>query len=104
MNRTILIGYTVSLVLFTIFSYAFIDPGFFYLHSIYSGFAWNYRLLTTIIYILFISIFFGFYLYVLKFLAQKKLEWNSLKQLIVITIVLLIFSYPTILSYDIFNY
>ncbi|MGE5041793.1 MAG: hypothetical protein ACM3IJ_02730 [Candidatus Levyibacteriota bacterium] len=99
MNKILFGSYVFMLFLFTLFSYLFIDPNFFYLRPLYSGIAFDHRVLVTLGYAIFICGFFVFYLYFLK--AVKKI--SVLKILLVFSFLLLI-SYPTILSYDIFNY
>lgn len=92
--------YSVFLLLFFLFSYLFIDTNLTYLHSLYTGFYSDYRIITTFVYFLLVSFFFLFYLYFLK----KKITSELHKKLIVVSLLFLVFSYPAILSYDIFNY
>lgn len=96
--------YVVILFAFLIFSYAFVDYNFLYLKNFYTGFSNNNREITTFIYIAFILVLFVFYFLFLFLAKQKKLNMNHLKQLIGISFVTLFFSYPAMLSYDIFNY
>lgn len=104
MKKIIFIFYSIFLSLFTIFSYAFIDPNFIYLHNLYSGFALTNRNITTALYIMFILVFFVFYILFIKGYQEKILKNNDINLLIAITAFVLFFSYPTMLSYDIFNY
>ena len=104
MKKLTIIFYVIFLLLFSFFSYAFIDQNLPYLHNVYSGFAFSNRLLTAAIYILSIIIFFIFY-GIFIFLGVKKMI--NLKEIIIllcVTVVALFFSYPAMLSYDIFNY
>lgn len=104
MKKLIFILYFLLLLLFTIFSYAFIDPNLFYLKRLYSGFAFQNRAITTIIFIGFISFLFVFYFSFLQLLNKKILNIHDIKWLIGMTTGILFFSYPAMLSYDIFNY
>lgn len=100
MNRLIFI-YAGLLVLFSLFSYLFIDVNLPYLHFLYSGFALSYRLLVSIIYAVLI---FGFSIFYVQLLKTEKISVSYLKKLIFASIICLIVSYPAVLSYDIFNY
>lgn len=97
-------SYSVILFAFLIFSYAFVDYNFLYLKNFYTGFSVTNREITTFIYIGFILILFVFYFLFLSLARQKKLNMNHLRQLVGISLVTLFFSYPAMLSYDIFNY
>ncbi len=99
MKKILIPSYIVLLILFTIFSYLFIDQNLFFLKSLYSGFSNHHREITALIYLVFISTFFLFF-----FLFLKNVSKINLKLLIIITSVVLFFSYPATLSYDIFNY
>lgn len=104
MNLVLLIGYTALLVGFSIFSYAFVDPNLFPLKKFYTGFTSENRDITTFLYILFIILFYLFYLIFLFKMRKRTLDTTFLKKLVPITIAILLFSYPAMLSYDIFNY
>lgn len=104
MNRIVLILYTLLLIFFTLFSYFSIDRNLFYLRNIYTGLAFDKRFSTTIIYILLIFLFFIFDFLFLILLKKKRIGFKNIKLLISITVVILFFSYPAMLSYDIFNY
>lgn len=103
MNKFIFASYVLTLFLFLIFSYAFVDPNLSYLKVLYSGFAFDHRTVATIIYGFLMSFLFAFYLYVLR-ISKNKLKFKEIKALIVLAIAILLFSYPAMLSYDIFNY
>ena len=77
----------------------FVDPNLAYLDKIYTGFAFQNRGVVSIIYLSLISVFFIFYFYFLK-----RIELGSLKKIIFASVILLLFAYPAVLSYDIFNY
>jgi len=104
MKKLLILGYLIHLLLFTIFSYFFVDPNLIYLRNIYTGFAFDYRGITTFIYSLFILSFFVFYFLFLKLAGKKLLNQKDLIILVAITIISLFFSYPALVSYDIFNY
>lgn len=104
MKILIIFLYSVFLLLFSIFSYAFVDPNLSYLKSIYSGFVFSNRFFTTVLYILFIFIFFIFYGIFVWLGVRKKLQFNDALLLLGVTVGALFISYPAMLSYDIFNY
>lgn len=104
MKKTIFILYFAFLVLLTIFSYAFIDPNLSYLKNIYSDFAFSNRSLTTFFYASSIIIYFIFYGVFIYFGIKKKVNVKDIVVLLGATSFILIFSYPAMLSYDIFNY
>ena len=90
-----------SLILFSLFSYGFIDPNLIYFRNIFTNFAFQQRELTTFIYgALVLSLFISFY-----FIFKKpKFDFKNIRNLIILTTIILLFSYPATLSYDIFNY
>lgn len=104
MKKFIIILYATFLSLFTVFSYAFVDPNLSYLKKIYSGFAFSNRLPTTIFYTSAIFIFFIFYGFFIYLGVKKKINLKEIFILLSVTVVGLFFSYPAMLSYDIFNY
>lgn len=104
MNKLALFLYAIFLSLFTLFSYFFVDSNLLYLKDLYSGLAFSNRFLITTFYIAFIFIFFVFYGTFIWLGVKKKLRFKDVFILIGITVGGLIFSYPAMLSYDIFNY
>jgi len=102
MSKLTLVGYFILITSFCVFSYLFIDPNFFYLSFLFSGIAFTKRIEVGILYSIFIFLFFSFYLYFLSYF-KKNNKIKTLKIIIAITSFLLL-SYPTIISYDIFNY
>ncbi len=104
MKKILILGYLIHLLLFTIFSYFFVDPNLIYLRNIYTGFAFDYRGITTFIYSLFILSFFIFYFLFLRLAGKRLINQKDLIILITVTIASLLFSYPALVSYDIFNY
>ncbi len=99
MNRSLLASYVILLVLLTFFSYAFVDPNLFYLKPISNDFYKQQRLLTTLCYLSITLIFFLFYIFFIKNI--KKI---NLRAVILLSSFILFFSYPSMFSYDIFNY
>ncbi len=102
--RMVYILYTSVLAALTFFSYLFIDPNLFYLHTLYSDFTFQHRTFTTILYGICIILFFVFYLLFLRLASKKLLDIQKIKLLINMTMGVLFFSYPAMLSFDIFNY
>lgn len=96
--------YAVALLGLTVFSYLFIDPNLIYLKNLYSGFIFSNRGETTILYSLIIILLFTFYFLFLWLLNKKKINVKDVKFLVMVTIALLLISYPAMLSFDIFNY
>ncbi len=104
MKHTLFLGYTLFLIIFTLFSYLFIDPNFFYLHYFYTSFFSLHRTVTTILFVLLVVLFFAFYLSFLFLIQKNIIVKKELLYVIGITICALLFSYPAMLSFDIFNY
>lgn len=104
MKRLIIILYSLFLLLFTVFSYVFVDPNLTYFKNFYSGFALHNRPLTAILYSLSIVIFFVFYIIFIYLGVKKMINIGEVFILLSITVLILFLSYPAMLSYDIFNY
>lgn len=104
MKKLAFILYSVFLSLFTVFSYAFVDPNLSYLKNVYSDFAFSNRLLTTVFYVSAILISFVFYGVFIYLGVRRKVNLREIFILLGITVTILFFSYPAMLSYDIFNY
>jgi len=104
MKQLIIVLYFVFLFLLTVFSYAFVDPNLFYLKILYSGFSFSHRLLATSFYTLFVIVFFIFYGIFTWWAIKKKINIKKIFILLIISCGILLFSYPAMLSYDIFNY
>ncbi len=106
-----LIAYFLTLLFLTIYSYSQIDLNltlssnqtyqFFQNQLIQLGY-FN-RPISTLIYLLLLLLFFSFYLIFLYQVKHKKLIRKDIFQLIVISCVILLFSYPAF-SHDLFNY
>lgn len=104
MNKLAYFLYAIFLSLLTLFSYFFVDSNLLYLNDLYSGLAFSNRFLITTFYTAFIFIFFVFYGTFIWLGVRKKLRFKDVFILVGVTIGGLIFSYPAMLSYDIFNY
>lgn len=104
MTRVLFFLYAVFLLGITVFSYVFIDFNLLYFKPLYTGFATNEREITTGIYIGIIFLFFIFYLIFLSLFRKKRLTVKEMKWIVAISVALLFFSYPAMLSYDVFNY
>lgn len=104
MKKMIFLTYGLFLLSLTAFSYIFVDANFFYFRKIFSGFAFHNRIITTGIYIFIIILFFAFYLLFLHLTKKEIIKLNDVRYLIGLTVGSLFFSYPAMLSYDIFNY
>lgn len=103
MRNLIILGYSVFILVFIIFSYLFVDENLIYLRFLYTNFNHLSRELTSILYIISVVVFFCFYTLFLYLFRKKILSSRDIKILFIISC-LLIFSYPAMLSYDIFNY
>lgn len=101
MKNIVLSLYAILCVGFVIFSFLFVDQNLSFLKYLYSGFSNDNRLVSAIIYTIFISLFFLFYFYFI--FSFKYLTFRILKIIIGISAILTL-SYPAVLSYDIFNY
>jgi len=98
LSKFLIFSYSLFLIFFVIFSYLFVDLILFYLKFLFSNFAYSKRTIVSIGYFVLILIFFIFYL---TFSAQEGI---NAKKVILITTLILIFSYPAMLSFDVFNY
>lgn len=104
MKKLIIVVYIFLLSFISFFTYLYIDQNLSYLKFIYTGIAYNYRFQTATIYIGIIVTLFIYYNYFLKQYQEKKLTVFNIKYLISATVAIMMFSYPAVLSYDIYNY
>ncbi len=104
MNFLLIFIYILFLFLFTIFSYAFLDPNIIQLRKLFTDFSFDQRALTTVLYASLVVIFFIFYGTFVWLGIRKKIHARDVIRLVGITVVVLFFSYPVMLSYDIVNY
>lgn len=104
MKKGIIFLFGLLLCFFTIFSFLFVDPNLHYLKNFYTGFFSDHRGIVTLIYILFVLIFFCFYIYFIRAVVNHKVKGKDIISIISIVVITLFFSYPAVFSYDIFNY
>lgn len=104
MKKLLFISYFVFLILSIIYSYLFIDPGLFYLKPLFTNYFQLHRVSTTILFVVFVLVFFGFYALFLYFAKHKKLSKKEILLLISGSGLPLLFAYPAMVSFDIFNY
>lgn len=104
MKKLLLILYFLVLILFSFFSFLFVDPNLIYLKWVYADFSTSNRFISTLFYIVFVVILFTFYFLFLNFIKKKKINLKYLKWTLGGTISVLLVSYPAMLSFDIFNY
>ena len=97
-------GFFTALVFITFLSYLFIDPNFYPLESLYSGFAFKNRGMTSFFYSILILTLCISYIGIIRLYRDKKLNKSQVISLISASSLILFFSYPAMLSYDIFNY
>lgn len=104
MKKLTIILYCIFLLIFSVFSYVFIDPNLYYLKDFYTGFVFSNRFLTAIFYIFSVIIFFVFYGIFIWLTIKKRLKINEILLLVGANTGVLFFSYPAMLSFDVFNY
>jgi hypothetical protein len=104
MSKYLLFIYWFLTFVITIFSYLFIDQNLIYFKQFYTGFYLEYRVLTTCIYIFVITLLFIIYFFLMYQISQKKMQGREIKLFIIAMCCTLLFAYPAMLSYDIFNY
>ncbi|HVZ67447.1 MAG TPA: hypothetical protein VG917_04230 [Patescibacteria group bacterium] len=104
MIRKIYYLYLVLFLTFSIFTYLFVDSNFFYLKSLVTGIGLHDRILVSLIYLLYMVLFFILYFLLIKNINRVPAVIKSSILPTVIVLAFLIFSYPTIISYDVFNY
>jgi hypothetical protein len=102
MKKIIFILYIFFLAAFTFFSYAFVDGNLFYLRLF--ALEMRNRGLQTMLYVFFLTMFFAFYALWFYLLERQKLTRKDILFLAIATCSILFFSYPAMLSHDIFNY
>src|SRR3989344_9468262 len=97
--------YMCALVAVVVLSFGFIDPNFPYQpFPEYFTYLHSQRLVSTTIYVATICVMFGFYLKVLVDVRRNRIKPSQVLQLILLSVVILFFSYPAAFTYDIFNY
>ncbi len=103
MKKKLLFFYIVFLLSILLFSYLFIDYNLPYFSFFYTGFYTNFRQVTTLLFCLFLGIGQIVYIHFFRYFSRDNSKKKYLR-IAFFTIVLLAFSYPAIVSYDIFNY
>lgn len=91
----------LTLVLFSVFTYSFVDIHLSYLSNLYSGLYLNQRTLLSIIYTILILILFGCSYFLLSDIDRIK---ANIKRIILLIVLVTILAYPAALTFDIFNY
>ena len=104
MKKLIISLYTSTLFLLLAFSYFFLDHNLPSLKFFYTGFSTNYRSITSGVYIFLLGILFIFYFIFVSMFKKGKMNFKDLLVVLFITSLVLLFSYPAMLSADIFNY
>ncbi len=97
--RLLLVLFSIFIIFLSLFTYVYIDPNLIYLSNFYTGYFQTNREIVSVLYLISIVVFFIFYIYFLK-----KIEKKIFIFLFIIPVTFLLFSYPAILSYDVFNY
>ena len=104
MKKIIVFSYLLTSLLFLCFSFLFVDPNLIYIKYLYSGFAFTNRAISGIMYLILILLMFFQFLFFLKIVKTKEIDGKFSFLLIGVVSFILLFSYPAVLSYDIFNY
>jgi hypothetical protein len=104
MKKLVLGLYLIYLIIFTVFSYAFIDPNLFYFRKLYTGLFISNRPLVAAVFITLVLVFFGFYALFLYWFRQKEFKLKEFRLILLSTAAILVFAYPAMVSFDIFNY
>ncbi len=96
--------FILVLISFSFFSFFYIDSNLIYFKNLYTGIALTNRFAATFLYILFIIVLFALYLWFITKYREKKLFSKDVKNIIIAASLILLPSYPAMLSFDIFNY
>lgn len=104
MSKIYILFFILTLILLAVFSYFFVDPNLSYLNSLYTGFPLNQRSITSLLFFIVVSVLFLFYFIVCKKTYWNKIKIGTIKKIIFSASLILFFSYPAMVSYDIFNY
>lgn len=96
--------FLILVTLLTIFSYVFVDKNLSSLSLIYTGFSFNQRGITSAIFIMLVFLLFSVYFLITRYFYSNKINLNQIKKTLFLSCIILFFSYPTVGSYDIFNY
>ena len=93
--------FIITLVLFSLFTYAFVDANISYLKILYTGYYSTHRTLLASFYTVLIAVLFGCFYFFTKNTDRFK---HSLKKITTFVILATIIAYPAALTFDIFNY
>src|SRR3989338_7736340 len=104
MKKIEILTYFLTILTLLVVSYAFIDQNLFYIQKLYSSFAFQHRQVTVLIYTLIALALTASYLKIINSFQQRPQSSAILLKLIFFTVPILLFAYPAMLSYDIFNY
>ncbi|HSD98570.1 MAG TPA: hypothetical protein VLB73_02635 [Patescibacteria group bacterium] len=104
MRKIVFIFYFLFLISFVVFSYLFVDPGLFYLRFSFTNFFQLHRVITTCLFSLSIIFFFTFYAYFLHEVNRNTVSISTIFALSIGSAAVLLFAYPAMISFDIFNY
>lgn len=104
MRKLLFVSYALFLLLIVYSSYYFVDPNLSYLQWFYLHFKLQSQTEKVVLLLLILLIFFFFYIAILMLYRRKILTQKDGILLIAITTLFLLFAYPAVYSYDIFNY
>lgn len=104
MRKLLFVSYALFLLLIVYFSYYFVDPNLSYLQWFYLHFKLQSQTEKVLLLLSGLLIFFFFYVAILLLYRRKILTQKDGILLIAITTLFLLFAYPAVYSYDIFNY
>ncbi|MBI2442976.1 MAG: hypothetical protein HYV40_03675 [Candidatus Levybacteria bacterium] len=104
MKTRLVIAYGVFLIGVLVSSYCFVDPNLQYLQWFYLHFSLRSQPGKIALLLIILVIFFTFYILILRLYQRKILKQKDGIRLITMTVLCLLFSYPAVYSYDIFNY
>lgn len=93
--------FIATLILFSIFTYAFVDANLSYLSIFYTGYYYTHRIFLALLYAILIAILFGCFYFFIKNADKLRLDLNKIIGLVVLATII---SYPAALAFDIFNY
>jgi len=93
--------FIATLILFSIFTYAFVDANLSYFSIFYTGYYSTHRIFLALLYAILIAILFGCFYFFIKNTDKLRLDLNKIIGLVVLATII---SYPAALAFDIFNY
>lgn len=93
--------FIATLILFSIFTYAFVDANLSYFSIFYTGYYSTHRILLALLYAILIAILFGCFYFFIKKADKLRLDINKVIGLVILATII---AYPAALAFDIFNY